>query len=349
MRAKFVIVLLSMGLARDLAAIEPVDLQASASAATKFEEGDLAGALADIGKVLRDRPKDGVARYYHGLFVEKKGDLAGAEKSYRLAIELKPGLAEAWANLCALRYQAKDSREAIKLCKRAVELDYEVPAAWYNLGLANLDLGHVKEAAYAFERFTIESPKNADGWMNLGAATIRAGNKKGAVTAFREATRLSPNDFLAHFNLGTALAALGDLDAAASALGRATELRPDYMVAFHRLGSVERRRGRPTVAVIAQEKARALSPNDPSVALELGLAYSARRQKGDDDRAVVELGRAEKLARSAWEPPFYLGLVHSTAGRCAEAKKAFERYLGRDPKGARTTEVNAAMSRCKGG
>lgn len=316
------------------------------AATAKFEQGDTDGALAEIARVEKQNPKDAVAVYYRGVFLEKKGDAAGAEKAYRAAVKLDGKLAEAWSNLCALRLGAKAAKEAAAHCEKAVAANPSFVAAWFNLGLAYQTLGDAAKTERAFEKVTGLAPDRADGWMALGAARLRGGDKKQAVVAFRMAAKKAPRDAQARFNLGAALAAAGDLDGAARELAEATKLDPKYATAFFRLGSVERRRGQKDAAVAALEQAKKLAADDPAVALELGLARAARGGKDDDRLALAELARAEKLAPRAWEPPFYQGLVHAGAGRCAEAKKAFARYGERDAKRARQAQVDEALGAC---
>ncbi|MBI4510684.1 MAG: tetratricopeptide repeat protein [Deltaproteobacteria bacterium] len=317
-------------------------------ALAKFQAGDVEGALAEIAKVEKRLPKDGIARYYRGVFLEKKGDSVAAEKAYRAAIDLAPDLPEARSNLCALRIVAGEHGEAISLCEKAVALRPDFTDAWHNLGIACQGAGRDKDAVRAFEKVVAMAPSKADAWMNLGALRLRGGDKDKALASLAEAARLAPRDYLARFNYGAALAATGRLDKAAVELEEATRLNPRHAPAFSRLGSVLRRLGHGDAAVAAHEAGKKLLPNDAAAALELGLSHAARAGEGDALAAAAELTRAEKLAKAAWEPPYYLGLLHARAGRCSEARAAMERYRQRDKKERMANEVRAALAGCQG-
>src|SRR5262245_53362932 len=104
-------------------------------AIAKFQAGDIDGALTEIARVEKQHPKDGVAVYYRGVFLEKKGKVPEAAKAYEQAIRLKPDLAEAHGNLCAIEYKKRALERAATLCKKATQLSPQYVEGFYNLGL----------------------------------------------------------------------------------------------------------------------------------------------------------------------------------------------------------------------
>jgi Flp pilus assembly protein TadD len=76
----------------------------------------------------------------------KAGDLAGAERGYRDALRLDPGLAPAWLRLGAVCGQTGRHDEAASALREAVRLDAASASTWNVLGVALAALGRPPEA-----------------------------------------------------------------------------------------------------------------------------------------------------------------------------------------------------------
>ena len=73
---------------------------------------------------LREKPDDPSVHSNYGVFLkEKKGDLEGAEREYRRAIELDPNHVNALGNLAHLVSEKRDVDQAAGLYRKALEAD----------------------------------------------------------------------------------------------------------------------------------------------------------------------------------------------------------------------------------
>ncbi|RKH84900.1 molecular chaperone DnaJ, partial [Corallococcus sp. AB045] len=103
------------------------------------------------------------AEVERGQELEMRGDFAGAQAAYRLAVSLNADHPEAAFQAARVgRELAQDSQEVLKLAQRAVEL--KPGRADYQLLLAQVLLaaGQKKQAKLHFEAVTRLSPDNAD-------------------------------------------------------------------------------------------------------------------------------------------------------------------------------------------
>jgi len=81
-----------------------------------------------------------------GIAEAEQGKSSQAEQSFRTAIMLNPGFAEAWNNLCAFLVSQQRTADAIDACRRAIEILPELADAHFNLALAHYHRGSLQES-----------------------------------------------------------------------------------------------------------------------------------------------------------------------------------------------------------
>ena len=151
-------------------------------------------------------PADFEAHYNLGAMLQGRGDLAGAEKQYAVALSIRPE-------------------------------DATVNNA---IAGANLAAGH-PDAAIAYLQTALHSrPDYFDAHYNLGTALAMQNNFAAAVEEFRAAVRLNSRDANAEANLGAALAELGNWKEARAHLERALAVDPTLTNARDNLEQVKR-------------------------------------------------------------------------------------------------------------
>jgi len=136
-------------------------------------EQDEAGLRRDLGALLRDAGRvDEALRQFEtardlrparaenyvdiGMLLAQQNDAAGAETALLRAVELDPGLGDAWVNLGNLQSRAGRINQALKSYNRAVALDS--PEGYYNLALLQNALGRHDEATRTLEECLSRHP-----------------------------------------------------------------------------------------------------------------------------------------------------------------------------------------------
>jgi Flp pilus assembly protein TadD len=151
-------------------------------------------------------PADFEAHYNLGAMLQGRGDIAGAEKQYAVALSIRPE-------------------------------DATVNNA---IAGANLAAGHL-DAAIAYLQTALRSrPDYFDAHYNLGTALAMQNNFAAAVEEFRAAVRLNSQDANAEANLGAALAELGNWKEARAHLEKALAIDPTLTNARDNLEQVKR-------------------------------------------------------------------------------------------------------------
>jgi tetratricopeptide (TPR) repeat protein len=116
------------------------------SAASKYQQGDYRGALADYNRFIRINPKSANAHHNRGLVKVALQDYQGALADYDRAIQLKPNFDDFYNNRGNLKAtKLQDYQGALADYDRAIQLKPRKADAYYNRGV--LKYTSLKDAA----------------------------------------------------------------------------------------------------------------------------------------------------------------------------------------------------------
>jgi predicted TPR repeat methyltransferase len=173
------------------------------------------------------------------LRCQRTGDLDAAERLYHGILELIPEHVDALHFLGVLAHQRGQSERGAALIQRALARAPGSAGMYNNLGNILYEVERFDEAAAAYERALALLPE-AGTFNNLGAVRRMSGRFDEARAAYQSALELDPKHGRAHHNLANLLASRGQMRDAIE----------HYCIAL------------------------TLRPSDPSVARQLGIAYS---------------------------------------------------------------------------
>ncbi|MEI6271990.1 MAG: tetratricopeptide repeat protein, partial [Phycisphaerae bacterium] len=142
-----------------------------------------------------------------------QGDVAGAEKIYKLILEAEPNHGDGIFYLGMILFQGKKFDEAFTLLKRAVQIHPNVFEFHYNLGLIYESNGHFAQALECYRR-VVELEPSGNSHSNLAKNLSDSGQLNEAIEFAREAVKRLPHNQRAipHNNLGSALTLRGELE-----------------------------------------------------------------------------------------------------------------------------------------
>jgi len=159
-------------------------------------------------------------------------DWAGAEREFKLALELSPGSADIYDHygwLCAAleRYE-----EALALVKRAQELDPLVHRA--DVATTFLRAGRYGDALQSALRCIEFEPEYARGRSTLGWAFLKNGRAEEGLAELEKSVGLAPGNTLYLAQLGEAYALAGKIEQAREVLRQLEQLsRERYVSPYH--------------------------------------------------------------------------------------------------------------------
>jgi len=172
------------------------------------------------------RPEDARALVLAALDRHRRGDLAGAERLYRDALELDPGSFDALHMLGALRLTREDPAEALQLIGRALERSPRVARAHFNLGLALAALGRHAEAVASHDQALECEAGLAEAWNSRGNSLVALERLDEARASYARAVATRPDYSNALVNLATREQRARELAPALGHFRRAYELSP---------------------------------------------------------------------------------------------------------------------------
>jgi pentatricopeptide repeat protein len=149
-----------------------------------------------------------------GVLLQASGDVPGALRAYRQALELKPDALYALQELYTLHSGGAGLAEVLAYCTRAIE---EAPGAVmpYNWqGLLLRRLGHSDEAERSFRQALDVDPGSIRTLVNLSSLLVDTGRAGEAIPLLRQVVSQGDAPWEAHANLVVALGRAGRLEEA---------------------------------------------------------------------------------------------------------------------------------------
>jgi tetratricopeptide (TPR) repeat protein len=193
-----------------------------------------------------------------GIIAARRGDMAKAERYFRLALKVKPDYAKAWNNIGNIRAEA----------------------------------GDLTGARACYERALVVEPEDGRAYYFYGKLLLREGDIAGAVEKFELAVRYQPNFSSAWYELGNVARDAGDLEQARDYYEEAVYFEPAALDVRHRMAEVSHQMG--DYAGAEREYRIILKiAEDPRARYNLACALA---RQGRADEAMAELARAVELA-----------------------------------------------------
>lgn len=145
--------------------------------------------LTDAYRAVFISPRSASARNTLGTILQSIGDVKAARLAYQRVLELDPGAAYAWSNLCYLSLLTDNADRAVTECGTALRLGPDVTATRNNFALSYAAAGRLQEARE--ELLTNGSP--ADAAFNIGMLYLAVGQYQLAEESFSAAIDIRPN------------------------------------------------------------------------------------------------------------------------------------------------------------
>jgi Flp pilus assembly protein TadD len=180
---------------------------------------------------VQEAPDSPEAHDNLGVKLREAGDVPGAIREHRRAIELKPDFSTAHNNLGSALFEAGNLGEAVQEYRTALRLEPDFAMAHNNLGVALQQTGKYDSAEIEYRQALRLEPAMALALNNLGEILMRTGKTDSAAAEFRSALLTQPGYALAHYNLGLALQRLGHPNDARREFEQTLKIMPDFRAA----------------------------------------------------------------------------------------------------------------------
>lgn len=313
-----------------------------------LETGDPAAARRQYRQALEHGGNDAFAHFGLARTQLLDGALDAARTAAERAIELEPGLRNAYTLLAQIAQRQGDEDSARLHQWRASNLEgspapadpfYDqvvergVSAVWLRRrGLAALGGGRFAEAEEALRKVLGIQPDSAADHAHLGAALARQDRPGEAIALYRRGLELEPDSPTLHNNLAQALIGQGDFESALAHLDAALRLAPNDLEARLNAGLLAGRQGRLAEARAHFETALGTAPGDVRV---LGQLAPTLATMGETDAAIELWTRLLTLAPDRLAELERLARLLVSGGRHGEAIGWLRRGLDLAPNSSR--------------
>jgi len=163
-------------------------------------------------QLAADPDAHAIAFFFLGNSLHAAGELAGARAAFERAVDMEPGMAEAWNNLALVLGKLGLEREAMAALDRAVEANPGLSAARTNLGSLMSRYSALDEAEAMLRQAVKLDPSSIDARNNYGAVLMRQRRFAEAEAEFRRVLAEQPGQASAQLNLGLLKLTKGKLE-----------------------------------------------------------------------------------------------------------------------------------------
>jgi tetratricopeptide (TPR) repeat protein len=293
---------------------------------------ELDAAIDAYNKALAINDKDALTHYYLGLLYEGKNtkdDLARAETQYRRAIELQPGMVNAYNHLAAvLVRQGGNSDAALQLAQNAANLDPKNADTQVVLGDLLRGRGNFEQAIAAYNAALALRNAYPEALFGRGAANLGRQQYPAALADVGQALLLKPNWGDALLLRGQIQEALGQYDDANASFGQARLSDPNNPYLYAEMGNLALKRNDANGAIGDYEKSLSLYEPNPGAHFNLAQLYFNRR---DFDTALKHFQRTQQLDSGWPRASYWIGRSYEFLNKLNEAQAALEKTVQQEP------------------
>jgi len=238
----------------------------------KLATGDLAGAEADMRRVVELLPYNPENWYLLGLILIQKQHYEEAVVVFQRAFQCNPGTVQSLQNAAQALVSLGRREEAIRAFRRVVAIKPDATAAWISLGQVLEKLGRKSEAEDCYHQALAHHPHTADDLAILARLCRNRGWLEAAVTNCAEAVKLNPMDPEFHIEMGRCFAASGRFAEAEQQFAEAVRLAPESAETHYAYGLDLGKADKLAEAEEQFREAKRIAPDMLAARLNLGIA-----------------------------------------------------------------------------
>lgn len=301
------------------------------------DAGQAMEAVQEYQPVLESMPRVGGVWKEAGNAALAAGANSIAQSWFDQACVLLPDEAQVWVGAALAAHREGNLRRATELIQTASRLEPENVKVLMAQGEIFAAAGKHDKALQAYNAALVGLDDPLPAHLGRVGVMSRIGRNAEAIAEIERLQIEHADDERLWLALSQACEGNGDLPGALAAAEKAVELAPRLPAARVALGRLARKHGQLDRAI---DVLTTFAPAGAEAAIELGMAYEARREYG---RALEQFQRAIALDPGSAAAHFHAGAVLRSIKDYPQASRMFERAVELDPKDADALHQLAAV------
>ena len=221
-----------------------------------------------------------MAHHQLGCILFSKGDLDGAIKEYRVALQAKQ-IAEAYNGLGNAFGAKNDIGNAIDCYLKGLQINPYDISILYNLGYLLASMGKTVEATQYFNKLFKINPYNIEAHNAFGNALLRNGKVNEAINQFNETLRLNQQDQEAQRGIKEAKVIQKNSESLVAKINVLIKTDPHNPALYTKLGDIYYQLGEYYGAIVQYKKALSVQPKFISALERLVNIHVDRQEYGE--------------------------------------------------------------------
>ncbi len=271
----------------------------------------LATAHEEHGRKTEAVRERALAYAARGLLALEADSLTAAERWFRKALALVPGLSECYTNLGKILCVRGKVDSAVTLLDQALSIDPSDAPAYVYLGDCYVKRQQYDRAAAAYVKAIELDPTRREAFRGLGRAYLELGSADQSARMYAHIHFLNARDFLND----------GQIDRAVDELRKALELNPHHYAANLTLGQIYGARDLTEQAIDYLQEAVGIDSTRAEGRYALGMILF---KAGRTAEAVRELNAAIRLDPTMGRAYYGLARVYLQVGDVAKAERYYQ-------------------------
>jgi putative PEP-CTERM system TPR-repeat lipoprotein len=306
--------------------------------------GQVPNAIRTLDQLLAKNPKDPQLHYLAGGARWKGQDFAGAQLSFRTALQLKPDFADAQVALASVSLDAGDTESAMKAAK-ALQTDFpDTPVGYRVEGSIHTAKHEYAKAAESFKA-AYSREKSSVLARQLAETLNQAGQTKEAVEVLQGWAADNPKDLDARAMLGLYLQQAGrSTDAIAVYEQVSSQAEKKNPLLLNNLAWLYHEEGDPRAQAVAKE-AYELAPSRPEIADTYGwILYNV----GQREQGLQILQQAYLAFPTQTEIGYHVAVALEGLGRTDESIQILRKILRENPNSEQAEDATQLLKKLGG-
>jgi Flp pilus assembly protein TadD len=299
-------------------------------ATARINQGDSAGAEADLNQLIRLSPESPLGYNKLGQLRTSQKRWDEAQNFYREALKRSTEVLEATQGLVEVAFRRGKPAEGLEFLHTQIEAHPNNAPLYLLEGESYLRNKQLVEAEHSLSLCTQIDQQNAAGFALLARVQQDMGKTSEAIANYEHAIAIAPKNAGLYASLGASFEAQGNWQGAQTAYEHALAIQPGEPLASNNLAYLMlEHNGNVNVALTLALAARRGLPDLPNSADTLGWAYF---QNGAYSLAAQQFEEAVKAAPSNPTYRYHLGVTYQKLNDPKRARRELEKSINLDPK-----------------